>query len=281
MVAKEKNAIVTGSGGMRGIGRGIALRFARDGYDVVLVDVKRALEQLPPGEIEAKWRSIESVASEVMALGQRALPIYADISDSAQVDNMVAAAVAELGGINVLVNNARAVMGRDAPVVDMDESQWDRTMAVNAKGTFLCSRAVARHFIEKGTRGKIINIGSGAANVGQPRKAAYSASKFAIVGFTQSLALELASYGISVNCVCPGLTDTGRFSFADKLAAESRGMALQEYGRRRLAEGGQQIPLGRVATPQDIANMVAFLASPQGSHITGQTINVNGGQFLR
>lgn len=277
---EEKVAIVTGAGGMRGVGRAIALRFAREGSDVVLVDIKRPPEQLPPDEIRANWQGIESVAAEIRALGRRALPSYTDITDSAQVERMVAAAIAELGGIDILVNNARAITGRNELVVNTTESEWDLTMSVNAKGTFLCSRAVARHFLEQGKRGKIINMSSGSGKRAHPGRAAYCASKFAIIGFTQSLALELAPYGITVNAVCPGPVDTGRLALSEELEAEREGITLQEYESRRLAQRAKQIPLGRVATPEDIANMVAFLASPQADYVTAQAINVNGGEVM-
>lgn len=280
MTDTNKVAIVTGAGGMRGIGRAIALRLARDGADVALVDIKRPPEQLPPEEVRANWQGIESVAAEIRALGRRALPSYTDITDSAQVDRMVSATLAELGRIDILVNNARAIIGRSDLVANMEESEWDHTMAVNAKGTFLCCRAVARYFLKQGIKGKIINISSLAGKRGEVGRSAYCASKFAVNGFTQSLALELAPYGVTVNAVCPGAVDTGRFSLREKLAAEREGMDYEEYERRRIERRAKEIPLGKVATPEDIANMVAFLASPKADHITGQAFNVNGGEVM-
>ncbi|MFH1485836.1 MAG: SDR family NAD(P)-dependent oxidoreductase [Chloroflexota bacterium] len=280
MTETERVAIVTGSGGMRGIGRAIALRFARDGYDVVLMDIKRSPEQLPPDEVRAGWQGIESVAAEIGALGRRALPSYADITKADQVDRVVTDAVAKLGRIDILVNNARAIIGASEPVVEMDESEWDRIMGVNAKGTFLCSRAVARYFLREGVRGKIVNISSSAGKRGSAKESAYCASKFAIIGFTQSLAMEMAPSGITVNAVCPGLVNSGRFSLREKMGAEQEGVSLEEYEGRRIERRSRQVPLGKPATSDDIANMVAFLASAQADHITGQSFNVNGGEFM-
>ena len=276
---RNRVAMVTGAGGMRGIGRAIALRLAREGLDVALLDIRRPASQLPEDEVAAGWRSIESVSEEITALGRRALPIYADITNPEEVTRAVEQTVAELGGIDVLVNNARAVLGRDfVPIVELEASEWDRVMAVNARGVFLCAQAVARHMIAKGVAGTIVNISSSSGKRGRAGQAAYSASKFAVNGFTQSLALELAPHGITVNAICPGTVESGRFNLKEKLAAEKAGMTLQEFERARFAERGKQIPLGRVGAAEDIANMAAFLISPQANYVTGQAINVDGGQ---
>jgi 3-oxoacyl-[acyl-carrier protein] reductase/meso-butanediol dehydrogenase/(S,S)-butanediol dehydrogenase/diacetyl reductase len=178
-----------------------------------------------------------------------------------------------------LVNNARAVLGRDfVAVVELEAGEWERVMAVNARGVFLCAQAVARQVIAQGGPGQIVNISSDAGKRGIAGQAAYCSSKFAVIGFTQSLALELAPYGITVNAICPGSVDSGRFKLQEKLAADEAGVSVQELQHARHAEMSKQIPLGRVATPDDIANMAAFLISPQASYITGQAINVNGGQ---
>lgn len=272
--------LVTGGGGMRGIGRAIALRFAADGLDVALIDIRRPASESPGDEIAAGWRGIESVRDEVVGLGRRALAIYADVTDPAQVGGAVAQTVAELGRVDVLVNNARAVLGRDMPVVELEAGEWDRVMAVNARGVFLCAQAVARRLIGQGGPGRIVNISSDAGKRGLAGQAAYCSSKFAVIGFTQSLALELAPYGITVNAICPGSVDSGRFKLQEKLAAAEAGVTLQEFQRARYAEMSKRIPLGRVATPEDVANMAAFLISPQASYVTGQAISVNGGDLL-
>lgn len=278
---KDRVAIVTGAGGMGGIGRAIALRLARDGAHVVLADIERPPDRLPPDEVSAGWRGIQSVAEEVRALGRRALPVVADISRAEQVERMVESAVRDLGGVDILVNNARAVGNYAAPVVELDESEWDHVMAVNARGTFLCCRAVMRWMLGARRGGVIVNISSIAGRVGQAGNSAYSASKFAIIGFTQSLALEAAPHGIRVNAVCPGAVNTGRFKIEEKLAADRAGLTYAEYQARRVAARAREIPLGRVATPDDVAAMVAFLASDEAAQITGQSFSVDGGEVMR
>ena len=300
MSETTKVAIVTGAGGMRAIGRGIALFLARDGYDVSLVDIKRPADQLPQDEVAANWKGIDSVAEEIGALGRKALPVYADISQSGQVDAIVEQTLQKLGRVDLLVNNARAAPGgssgkkRDSSVrsergsfnalmdevIDLDENEWDRHMAVNARGAFLCSRAVARYFVDQKVKGRIVNITSSGAKLGGPGLAAYSASKFAINGLTRCLAQELAHHGITVNDVCPGLIDSGRLSLREKAQAEQSGMSLKEYERERMKALTEYIPTGELTTPEDIAAMVAFLASPQARQITGQSINVNGGSVM-
>jgi NAD(P)-dependent dehydrogenase (short-subunit alcohol dehydrogenase family) len=266
---------------MRGIGRAIALRFAQDGLDVALVDVHRDPSQLPDAEVAAAWRGIDTVGEEIVALGRRALPLFADITDAAQVAALVNHVVAELGSVDVLVNNARAGLGRDfVPLVELEASEWERVMAVNARGVFLCAQAVARQMIARQTPGKIVNIASVAGKRGQPGEGAYSASKFAVIGLTQVLAQELAPYGINVNAICPGSTDSGRFKLSEKLAADAAGQTLEEFQRQRYVRLSETVPLGRVADPEDIANMAAFLISPQSSYVTGQSINVDGGSIF-
>ena len=275
----QRVAIVTGAGGMRGIGRAIALRFARDGLDVALVDIERPTAEIPPAERAAGWRGIDGVADEISALGRRAIAIHADISDRAQVSRACELTLRDLGSIDVLVNNARAGIGRDrVPVVDLEAAEWDRVMAVNARGTMLFSQAVARHLVAHGLRGCIVNMSSIAGKEGAPGLAAYCASKFAINGLTQVLARELGPHGITVNAICPGWVDTGRFSLTEKLAADKAGISTEEASRAALAERAKANALGRVAVADDIADVAAFLISPAAAHITGQAINVDGGE---
>jgi meso-butanediol dehydrogenase/(S,S)-butanediol dehydrogenase/diacetyl reductase len=272
-------AIVTGAAGMRGIGRAIALRFARDGLRIVLVDIERSPAQMPEAEVAVDWRGIDSVREEIVAAGGQALAVHADITDPAQVNAACERAIAAFGAIDVLVNNARAGVGRDrAPVVDLDPLEWDRVLAVNARGTFLFAQAVARHLVARGGPGRIINMSSLSGKRGLAGHAAYCASKFAIIGLTQVMALELGSQGITVNAICPGAVDTGRFSLADKLAAEKDGLSVGAAARQRMDARAKAVALGRVAESDDVAGMAAFLVSPDARHITGQAFNVCGGE---
>jgi NAD(P)-dependent dehydrogenase (short-subunit alcohol dehydrogenase family) len=272
-------AIVTGASGMRGIGRAIALRFARQGLDIALVDIRRDPEQVPQPEIDAGWRGIESVQAEVEALGRRAACIHADIAEPAQVREVCERTLKELGAIDVLVNNARAAIGRDrVPVVDLDIAEWDRVMAVNARGTLLLCQAVARHFIAQGVAGRIINMSSLSGKRGMPLHACYSMSKFAINSLTQVLARELGPHGITVNALCPGWVDTGRFSLGEKLSARQAGTTAEAQHKAALEQQARMNALGRIAVAEDVAGMAAFLISPEAVHITGQAINIDGGE---
>lgn len=276
---QQKVAIVTGASGMRGIGRAIALRLARQGLDIALVDIQRDPAQVPPPELAAGWRGIESVKDEVEALGRRAICIYADIADGAQVRQLCEQTARELGSIDVLVNNARAGIGRDrVPVVDLDIAEWDRVMSVNARGTLLLCQAVARYFIAHGIAGRIINMSSLSSKRGMPLHACYSMSKFAVNSLTQVLARELGPHGITVNALCPGWVDTGRFSLGEKLAAEQAGTTAEAQHQAALQKQAKLNALGRIAVAEDVAGMAAFLVSPEALHITGQAINIDGGE---
>ena len=266
-----KVALVTGAGGEGGIGRAIATRLAAEGADVIVNDLAGATAA-DPG-----WGGVDAVAHEIEEAGRRAIAVLADISDAAQVEDMVRQAVARFGAIDILVNNAASRPGADrVPVVELDEESWDMVHRVNVKGTFLCSRAVARHMIQRGRGGKIVNISSSKGKQGAPLYAAYSASKFAVVGFTQSLALELARHGINVNAVCPGMADTERIG---EIAAATRpeGVSAEDYRRQMLDDRAAQVPLGRVADVADVAGMVAFLASAEVDYLTGLAVSVTGG----
>ena len=259
-------AVVTGAGRMRSIGRPIALELARAGCDVVITGTGRAPERYPDEEKAAGWRDIESVAAEIEALGRRALPLVSDVSDPAAVDELVATTVAELGRLDIVVNNAGAARGPDrVPVVELDHDVWRHVLDVNLNGTFNLSRAAARHLLGAGTPGSIVNISSIGGKLMAARTAAYSASKAAIHALTSAMAQELGPSGVRVNAVCPGVVDTSR---------------LDDIGRGEMWERLlERIPLRRTGTGGDVARMVVFLCSDQGSWITGQQINVDGGQL--
>ncbi|MHA6730216.1 SDR family NAD(P)-dependent oxidoreductase [Devosia sp. A369] len=272
-------ALVTGANGMRGIGRAIALRFAREGLDIALLDIERSEAQIPEQERAAGWKGIADVRRELEALGVRAICIHADISDAQQMQAACERTVAELGSIDAAVNSARAAIGRDrVPVIDIDPAEWDRVVNVNLRGTFLFSQAVARHMVGRGGPGHIIIMSSLSGKRGLANHAAYSSTKFAINGLTQVLALELGAHNITVNAICPGMVDTGRTSLGEKLLAEQEGITLEEAARRNLDLRASGTALGRVASADDVAGMAAFLISADARHITGQAINVCGGE---
>ena len=271
-----KVALVTGAGGERGIGRAIAIRLAEEGADVVVNDVA----QNPYADRQSGWGGVPDVVREIESLGRQAIGITTDVTDSYQVADMVRRAMDRFGHIDILVNNAGSRPGRDrVPVVDLEEDDWDLVQRVNVKGTFLCSRAAAREMIHQERGGKIIVISSSAGKRGRARFAAYCASKFALIGFTQSLALELAPHRINVNAICPGWVDTERQDYISAALA-SEGESAEEFRAQRVRESALATPLGRVADASDIARMAAFLASAESDYLTGLSVSVSGGTVM-
>jgi len=250
--------IVTGS--TRGIGRSIANSFASRGAKVV-VTARNAGE-------------VNRLADQITTSGGEAFGFPADIRVKAQVQTLVDRVVQNLERIDILVNNAGII--KPASVLDMTESEWDETFAVNVKGAFLCSQAVARIFMSQRS-GKIINIASTAGKMPLWNYVAYCSSKAALMQMTKVLALELARFGITVNAVAPGTTgDTGMHREA---LVQGR-MTERDFVRGDPEKWRIGIPLGKTGKPEDIASMVLFLASDKANHITGQTIFVDGGQSI-
>jgi NAD(P)-dependent dehydrogenase (short-subunit alcohol dehydrogenase family) len=244
---EQRIAIVTGAG--QGIGRAIALGLAREGARVAIADLNEA--------------SANTVKNEIEASGGRALVIRTDVSNEDSVQAMVERSLQEFGRVDILVNNAGIFP--TSPVEGMSEEDWDRVIGTNLVGAFLCARAVVPKFLEQGT-GRIISITSGRAFQGAKNGAHYAASKAGIIGFSKSLALELAPHGITVNVICPGITDT----------AQPRGHQTEE----QIYAQGQRIPLGRIGQPEDLVGPAVFLASDAAAFITGQTLLVNGGSIM-
>jgi 2-hydroxycyclohexanecarboxyl-CoA dehydrogenase len=241
-----KTAIVTGAGS--GIGRAAALGLARGGASVVLGDLSLDRAQV--------------VAKEISALGGSAHPVQVDVANADLVRTMVAVTMEEFGQIDILVSNAG--WDKVMPFVGTDEGLWDRVIAVNYRGHLACAHAVVPHMIDAGS-GKVVLVASDAGRVGSSGEAVYSGAKGAVIAFSKALARESARQGINVNCVAPGLTDTPML--AD----------VSEGNEKLMAAIIRSIPLGRVGTPEEVAQAVLFLASSDADYITGQTLSVNGG----
>ena len=241
-------AVVTGA--QQGIGAAIALAAAGAGASVVV-------NYLDDEEAAA------AVVASAQSAGADAVAVQADVSQPAGIERLMAAADG-LGGVDILVNNA-AIFPRTA-FLDMTEADWDGVLTVNLKGPFLCSSAAARRMAAAGRKGAIVNIASGAAFRSSPRGAHYVASKAGLVGLTRATALELAPSGIRVNAIAPGLADTAQPRY---------GMTEAE-----IAEAAEQLPLKGLTLPEDVADLAVFLASAAARRITGQTVHVNGGNYL-
>jgi 3-oxoacyl-[acyl-carrier protein] reductase/meso-butanediol dehydrogenase/(S,S)-butanediol dehydrogenase/diacetyl reductase len=275
---KGKVALITGAGGMKGVGRATALKLAQHGVDLVLTDVARQPQNIHPGEVRAGWQGLESVAGEVRALEGRCLTIPCDLGNRDQMQTLVKQAVEHFGRIDILVNNARAIIGKDrVPVTELAEEVWDHFIAINATAVFILTKLVGREMVRQGRGGRIINIASNASKQASAMGTDYSASKFAVLGITQASALDLAPYGITVNAICPGPINSNRLNYWEHAKAQEQGMSLEEFRAGIVDAAAHATPLGRIAEPEDVANMAAFLASDEASFITGQAYNVNGG----
>jgi meso-butanediol dehydrogenase/(S,S)-butanediol dehydrogenase/diacetyl reductase len=249
-------AIVTG--GSQGIGRAVAERLAEDGATVAVI----ALHE----------ETVAEVVRDLRAGGAAALGVVADVSDEADTARYVAATVRAFGRVDILVNNAGTIA--IGPVVETSTATWDHVLSVNARGVFLGCREVARQLIDQGGGGRIVNVASGAGLQGGASIAAYAASKFAVVGFTQSLAAELAPHGISVNACCPGhVTTTRMWDQIDADFARTSGAAPGETKESVVKD----VPFGRSGRPEEIASVVSFLASDDASFMTGESVVVDGG----
>ena len=276
-----KVALVTGVASKHGIGRAIALRMAQDGADVAVVDALRIPQPVSEGDGIEDWRGLDSVVAEIEALGRRGIAIVADVTQSEQVADMVGKTLAKLHKIDILVNNAAVLGPLGVPTLEYDDKEWQRVLAVNLTGPFLCSKYVAKVMVEMGQGGKIVNVASLAGKVGYPGLAAYGASKAGLINLTQTLALELAPHRINVNAVCPGavLTDMAKGRSVRSLVHDL-GISIEEATAQAYAEQIQAIPLGRVSLPEEQANAVAFLASKEADYITGIALNVTGGKVM-
>jgi NAD(P)-dependent dehydrogenase (short-subunit alcohol dehydrogenase family) len=273
-----KVALITGAGGMKGVGRATALKLAQQGADLALTDVPRGPDDLPPAELRLGWRGIDSVAEDVRGLGRGCWTGPCDLGNRDQVQELIQQVLGHYSHIDILVNNARAIIGKDkVPITELSEDVWQHFLAINTTAVFLLTKLVGREMVRQGRGGRIINIASNAAKQASARGAAYSASKFAVLGLTQASALDLAPYGITVNAVCPGPINTDRLSYWERAKAEEEGIPLEEFRAKIVKDAGQATPLGRIAESEDVANMVGFLASEEAGFVTGQAYNVNGG----
>ncbi len=250
-----KAALITGAA--RGIGLAFAQAYLREGARVALADV-----------------DIAGARAAALALGDDAVAVEMDVTDQASIDSAVAATIASLGQIDILINNAAIFSA--APIVEIERSSFDRVFDVNVAGTLFTLQAVARHMIDRGIKGRIINMASQAGRRGEPLVAVYCASKAAVISLTQSAGLNLIAHGINVNAIAPGVVDGEHWDGVDAFFAKYEGKAPGQKKK----EVAAAVPYGRMGTADDLTGMAVFLASDAAAYIVAQTYNVDGGQWM-
>jgi NAD(P)-dependent dehydrogenase (short-subunit alcohol dehydrogenase family) len=272
-----KVAVVTGAGRVGGIGEAIARSLAAEGAKIVLSDIGRSFERFPDYQVAAR-SEIDTIRADLAKKGTESEVIFADVSKEEDVGALVRRTVERFGRLDVMVNNAGIGLGL-VPITELTVEAWRQNLDVMALGTMLGIRESARQMIRQGEGGAIINVASQAGKTGWPLLGAYCAAKFAIVGLTQVAAKELGRHQITVNSVCPGTVETPLLDLRGGLweaYSKLSGQSIEELKKSILP----QIPLARFQKPEDVADLVRFLASAQGRYITGSAINTTGGQEM-
>ncbi len=275
---KGKVAFVTGAAAKRGMGHAIALRLAREGADVVVDDKFAAPKSMWQGD--ENWRGLDDVVAEIEAMGRQSLAVVAGVEDSKGMEAAVKAALDKFNRIDILVNCAGIRGPVGVPVVEGDEADWRQLFEVNSIGPFVVSKAVAKDMIRRNQGGKIVHIASAAGKIGAPGSAAYAASKWAVIGLVQSLALELAKYKINVNAINPGFFTTNLRDDDAVAKSKKAGMTIEEFREDEYKKLITMVPLGRMGKVEDIADLIFFLVSDQSDYMTGQAINITGGHLM-
>ncbi len=270
---KGKVAIITGAGRAAGLGAAMARRLAAEGCRIVIADIGQSAGPETPPEAIGASAEMNAMVDEIRAQGGEATAIACNVLEEDQVEALIERSVAHFGRLDILVNNA-GIGYIMKPIVEMATSDWDAVLGVNLRGVFLCTRAAARQMIRQGHGGRIINIASQAAKSGFPFAAGYCSSKHGLVGLTRVAAIELGQHGINVNAICPNHVTTGLGAWQNEYFSKALGMGLEEY----MAAMKNRIPLGRPGLQDDTAKACAFLCSDQASYITGESMNVSGGE---
>tara|TARA_B100000676_G_scaffold312065_1_gene384578 strand:- start:10118 stop:10945 length:828 start_codon:yes stop_codon:yes gene_type:complete len=268
-----KVVVITGAGRPQGVGRAAALRYAAKGAKLVLADLGSRDDAI--GDIEGTSPDLQAIATEVADAGGDAIAIATDVSNEDDVKRLIAKAVDKYGRIDAMVANAAILAGKGDPI-DISLATFMRIQEVNLAGVFLCLRESVRQMLIQGNGGSIVTIGSRASRRGDANISAYSASKFGVLGLTQSFAMAYAKDRIRINCVCPGAVDTEMYVRQTKDFASREGIDIETAKK----EMGNLIPLGRLTTGEDVAKAIMWFTSDETSHVTGQAFNVNGGSWM-
>ena len=270
---KGKVVVVTGSGRSEGLGAAMARRLAQEGCRIVISDIGQSAGPETPPEAIGASDEMNAMVEEIQSLGAEAVAIACNVLEEDQVQSLIDRTVAHFGRIDILINNA-GIGYIMKPIVEMETSDWDAVLGVNLRGVFLCTRAAARQMIHQGDGGRIINIASQAAKSGFPFAASYCSSKHGLVGLTRVSAIELGQHGINVNAICPNHVTTGLGAWQNEYFSKALGMSLDDY----MAAMKNRIPLGRPGLQEDTAKACAFLCSDQATYMTGEAMNVSGGE---
>lgn len=268
-------ACVTGAGRAAGIGAAIAKRLAAEGCKVVVSDIGTAKGDRLPADAVGTTSDIESVVDAIVDAGGEAVAVACDVLDEADIIGLCDRARDAFGGMDILVNNA-GIGYLMSPIVETDAEAWDTVLGVNLRGAFLATKHAARIMIEQGRGGRIINIASQAAKSGFPFAAGYCSSKHGMIGLTRVAAIELGEHGITVNAICPNHITTGLGAWQNEFFSSALDLSVDEY----LANMKSRIPLGRPGLTDDIAKTCAFLCSAEAEYVTGEAINVSGGEEM-
>jgi 3-oxoacyl-[acyl-carrier protein] reductase/meso-butanediol dehydrogenase/(S,S)-butanediol dehydrogenase/diacetyl reductase len=272
---KNKVALITGVAAKRGMGHGVARRFAEEGADLVVLDKYRAYQSHFSGD--EGWRGLDEVADEIKSLGREVLALVADINNSKDVDAAVEKTLEKFGKIDILVHCAGTRGPMTVPITDLDEKVWREVLDVNLTGTFLVAKAVAKSMVEKGEGGKIVLIASLGGMKSMPGSGSYCASKWGVLGLMKTMALELAQYKINVNAINPGSFGTHLRDDSYMKQAKAEGLTADEVRERHNKQLIASIPLGRLGELEEIANLALYLVTEQSGYITGEAINITGG----
>ncbi len=272
-----KVALVTGAANIRSMGRAVAVRLAKEGADVAVMDKYLTPKSIWPGE--QNWGGLDAVVKEIEAKGKKGLALVADVANAQDVDSAVAKVIAKFGKIDILVHCGGIRGAMTTPITELRESEWREIIDINLTGTFLIAKAVAKTMIPNGEGKKIVLIGSKAATQGYAGSSGYCASKHGVLGLGRSLALELAQYKINVNIINPGGFETNLRDKAIIERAKAKGVTVEQAVEEESKKvgPGPSVPLGRLGKPEEIADLVFFLVSEQSAYITGKAIDIDGG----